>query len=182
LRITYFLATILLVFTLLSQQAEQHPTFRVSSQLAEQHPTILVAQSSIEKPYLEKLFGNLGGANRATGQSGSMGAGEWLLAIGGTLFYGQIALLILLWVFYTASPVGIVFGLMTLAVILAFVLPRRPRPIALFVLACLNFMLALTITFTVAFSEGVPWIIISLVPVGFLVWLTLNNAFLKRKS
>ncbi len=150
---------------------------------SDSHPAIsaIIAEPP-PKSYLEKLFGNLGGrkagAEQTTGPN--MGWSDWLLAIPATIFYGPVALAAILWILFTSSLFGIFFGLLVVGLGLAFTLPRRPRPIALFILSCLLFLLAAGITLVVAFEEGVPSVLISLLPTATLVWLTFRAAFLKR--
>lgn len=126
--------------------------------------------------YLNKLFGNFGPtAQNPAGTANTGGPLEWFLIIFGTIVYGQIALFVILWILFTSDLLGIIVGLLIIAICLAFVLPRKPRAIALFVLACLNFILGAGITLVVAFTEGVPTVLISLIPLGALVWLTLRQ-------
>ncbi len=135
------------------------------------------AQPVGEKSYLDKLFGGLGSAaGSSKGGNRAMSAGEWLLAIPATLFYGQLALLVVLGILFTRTLVAFLIGLIVVSLIALFVLPRPPRPVALFVLACLNLLLAAGITLTVAFGENVLPVLISLLPLAGLVWL----AFPKR--
>jgi hypothetical protein len=128
--------------------------------------------------YLNKLFGDFGPAksvnNDQTG-SGLPAPLEWLLIIFGTVLYGQVALLAILWILFTSDLLGILVGLLLIGICLAFIIPRKPGVIALFVLACLNFILGTGLTLVVAFQEGVPAILISLIPLGALVWLTLRQ-------
>ena len=124
--------------------------------------------------YLNKLFGNFS----PTGQSGAnnfAGPVEWFLIIFGTIVYGQVALFVVLWILFTSDLLGIIVGLLLIAICLAFTLPRKPRAIAVFVLACLNFILGAGITLVVAFTEGVPTVLVSLIPLGALVWLALRQ-------
>src|SRR4051794_7687196 len=53
--------------------------------------------------YLNKLFGNFGSnsANATTEQA--TGPVEWFLIIFGTVVYGQIALLVVLWILFTSD-------------------------------------------------------------------------------
>jgi hypothetical protein len=128
--------------------------------------------------YLNKLFGDFGPAKAASDdQAGSSLPAplEWLFIIFGTLLYGQVALLAILWILFSSDLLGILMGLLLIGICLAFIIPRKPRVIALFVLACLNFILGTGLTLVVAFQEGVPAILISLIPLGALVWLTLRQ-------
>jgi hypothetical protein len=128
--------------------------------------------------YLNKLFGDFGPAKSASDDqtgSGLPAPLEWLLIIFGTVLYGQVALLAILWILFTSDLLGILVGLLLIGICLAFIIPRKPRVIALFVLACLNFILGTGLTLVVAFQEGVPTILISLIPLGALVWLTLRQ-------
>lgn len=138
------------------------------------YPAGIVAADDAGNSYLNKLFGNFGSSDNAVTEQTS-GPLEWLLIIFGTIVYGQIALLVALWILFTADLLGIIVGLLLIGIILAFTLPRKPRAIALFVLACLNFVLGAAITVEVAFTEGVPTVLISLVPLGALVWLALRR-------
>jgi hypothetical protein len=138
------------------------------------YPAGIVAAADSGNSYLNKLFGNFGSSDNAVTEQTS-GPLEWLLIIFGTIVYGQIALLVALWILFTADLLGIIVGLLLIGIILAFTLPRKPRAIALFVLACLNFVLGAAITVVVAFTEGVPTVLISLVPLGALVWLALRR-------
>lgn len=124
--------------------------------------------------YLNKLFGNFG-STTANSTSQATGPVEWFLIIFGTLVYGQIALLVVLWILFTSDLLGIIVGLLLIGIILAFIVPRKPRAIALFVLACLNFILGAGITLVVAFTEGVPTVLVSLIPLGALIWLALRQ-------
>lgn len=129
--------------------------------------------------YLNKLFGNFGpsikSVDNSAGSASLAGPVEWFLIIFGTIVYGQIALLVVLWILFTSDLLGIIVGLLLIGICLAFTLPRKPRAIALFVLACLNFILGTGITLVVAFTEGVPTVLISLIPLGTLVWLALRQ-------
>lgn len=146
------------------------PSVAVSTTISEGEAT----RGNAGNSYLNKLFGNFGSSgNSATTQSS--GPLEWFLIIFGTLVYGQIALLVVLWILFTADLLGIIVGLLLIGIILAFTLPRKPRPIALFVLACLNFVLGASIAVVVAFSDGVPAVLVSLVPLGVLVWLAVRQ-------
>lgn len=137
------------------------------------YPAVVAAEDAGDN-YLNKLFGNFGTTNNtATGQT--TGPLEWFLIVFGTIVYGQIALLVVLWILFTSDLLGIIVGLFLIGIILAFTLPRKPRAIALFVLACLNFVLGTAITVVVAFTEGVPTVLVSLVPLGALVWLALRQ-------
>jgi hypothetical protein len=129
--------------------------------------------------YLNKIFRDLGPANKnkdSAAVSNALPAPvEWFLIVFGTLLYGQIALIAILWILFTSDMVGIILGLLLLMIILAFLRARKPRPIVLFVLACLNFFLGTGITLVVAFTEGVPPVLISLIPLGALVWLAFRK-------
>jgi hypothetical protein len=149
------------------------------------HPTV-IATGNLDgavvrdagATYLNKLFGDFGPAKPANGDqtgSGLPAPLEWLLIIFGTLLYGQVALLAILWILFSSDLLGILVGLLLIGICLAFIIPRKPRVIALFVLACLNFILGTGLTLVVAFQEGVPAILISLIPLGALVWLTLRQ-------
>ena len=138
--------------------------------VSQAHPAGVVAADDAGDTYLNKLFGNFGATNNAVTEQTS-GPLEWFLIIFGTIVYGQIAMLVALWILFTADLLGIIVGLLLIGIILAFTLPRKPRAIALFVLACLNFVLGAAITVVVAFTEGVPTVLVSLVPLGALVWL-----------
>ncbi len=138
-----------------------------------------------EKNYLEKLFGDLNPGKRSTNQN-KTGSGEldtlgWLAAIPATLFYGPLALAAILWILFSSDLIGIVSGLIVIGLCIAFCWPRRFRPIALFVLACLGFFLAAGITVAVAFEEGVWPVLISLLPTAGLVWLAFRRAFWSKK-
>lgn len=134
--------------------------------------------------YLEKLFGNLDGRKSAQNETGSkeLDLAGWLVAIPATIFYGPVALAAILWILFTSDLIGILCGLIILILIVAFTLPRRPRPIALFVLSCMLFLLAAGITFVVAFEEGVWPVLISLAPTAALVWLAFRHAFMKKPT
>jgi hypothetical protein len=136
-------------------------------------PAVIAAEDA-GNTYLNKLFGNFGTPNNAATEQSS-GPLEWFLIIFGTIVYGQIAMLVALWILFTADLLGILVGLVLIGIILAFTLPRKPRAIALFVLACLNFVLGAAITVVMAVTEGVPPVLVSLVPLGALVWLALRQ-------
>lgn len=131
----------------------------------------LLLQEAVGKTYLEKLFGEF---------QPTLPTDNWLIIILATLFYGQIALALIMWVLFSSSLFGIVFGAVVVGISVAFVRSKRSRPIGLFVLACLNFLLAAGITCTVAVVEGVPPILISLLPTGLLVWLSFQSLVKER--
>jgi len=141
------------------------------------YPASLNAAEDAGENYLNKLFGNFGSTNSSTNATTAQATGpvEWFLIVFGTIVYGQIALLVVLWILFTSDLLGIIVGLLLIGIILAFILPRKPRAIALFVLACLNFVLGTGITLVVAFTEGVPTVLVSLVPLGAFVWLALRQ-------
>jgi hypothetical protein len=111
--------------------------------------------------------------------SGKLDGVQWVWAALGTLFYGQIALLLTLWVLFTSDLVGVIAGLVLLGLIAAFVIPRRPRPIALIVLAAINFMLGLGMV--LGGLDVTPLVLISLLPLaGLLIW-AIRSAYVKLK-
>lgn len=138
-----------------------------------------------EKDYLEKLFGPLSsGGSSETRQPLISGPLYWPIAVLATVFYGQLALLAILGILFTSDLIGIICGLIVIGFCLAFIVPRRPRPIALVVLALVNFCLGLSIVLVVAVQEGVPAVLVSLVPLAASVWLAVRYALpgLKRIS
>ncbi len=137
----------------------------------------LPAAADAGTTYLNKLFGNFGPTIKNVGNSATATStpAEWFLIIFGTIVYGQIALLVVLWILFTSDLLGIIVGILLIGICLAFTLPRKPRAIAMFVLACVNFILGTGITLVVAFTEGVPTVLISLIPLGILVWLALRQ-------
>lgn len=156
-------------------RAENAPTMPAPvAVLSQAYPAGVVAAEDAGNAYLNKLFGNFGTPNNAATAQTS-GPVEWFLIIFGTIVYGQIAMLVALWILFTADLLGIIVGLVLIGIILAFTLPRKPRAIAMFVLACLNFVLGAAITVVMAVTEGVPPILVSLVPLGALVWLALRQ-------
>lgn len=162
------------ILTPLQSPARAAPASAPVAVTGQAYPAGIVAAADAGNSYLNKLFGNFGSSDNAVTEQTS-GPLEWLLIIFGTIVYGQIALLVALWILFTADLLGIIVGLLLIGIILAFTLPRKPRAIALFVLACLNFVLGAAITVVVAFTEGVPTVLISLVPLGALVWLALRR-------
>ncbi len=164
----------------------QLPVLAVPALAAPAYPAPLAAVSSANladedagATYLNKLFGDFGPA-KPTGGNQAAASGwpaplEWLIIIFGTALYGQVALLAIIWILFSSDLLGILVGLLLIGICLAFVIPRKPRVIALFVLACLNFVLGAGLTLVVAFQEGVPPVLISLIPLGALVWLTLRQ-------
>lgn len=150
-------------------------TNSVSRAVSQDYPAGANAAEDAGNSYLNKLFGNFGSTSASAATSQTSGPVEWFLIIFGTIVYGQIALLVVLWILFTSDLLGIIVGLLLIGIILAFTLPRKPRVIALFVLACLNFVLGAGITLVVAFTEGVPTVLVSLVPLGALIWLALRK-------
>ncbi len=147
------------------------------------NPVAAVSRQPTNKSYLEKLFGNI--TNRAETVTGGtnqqeMSGAEWLLAVPATIFYGPVALLAILWLLFTSDLIGIICGLIIIAICLAFTLPQRPRPITLFVLASVGFVLAAGITLVVAVEEGVPWVLVSLGPTACLVGWAARAAFIRK--
>ena len=154
------------------QSAARAETAPVAT-INQSYPAVIAAEDA-GNTYLNKLFGSFGSTDNAVTEQSS-GPLEWFLIIFGTLVYGQIAMLVALWILFTADLLGIIVGLVLIAIILGFTLPRKPRAIALFVLACLNFVLGAAITVVMAATEGVPPILGSLIPLGALVWLALRQ-------
>ncbi len=151
------------------------PAFAPLASVSQANQAGAEASSDAGTTYLNKLFGNFGSSSANAATSQATGPVEWFLIIFGTLVYGQIALLVVLWILFTSDLLGIIVGLLLIGIILAFIIPRKPRAIALFVLACLNFVLGAGITVVVAFTEAVPTVLVSLVPLGALIWLALRQ-------
>jgi len=106
--------------------------------------------------------------------------GEWLLAGVATFFYGEIALLVTLGVLLTSDFIGYLVGLILLALIAAFVIPRPPRRIALVVLAAINFVLGAGILLS-SLDYAPAAVLLSILPmVGLLVWAVWAAFFKKR--
>ncbi|HEX2912929.1 MAG TPA: hypothetical protein VH186_19135 [Chloroflexia bacterium] len=181
---TLLVVFISLVLTFAPGNLDQTGVSRVSSATSTVRPVVsqtIAGQNNDNQNYLDKLFGNLNPIS--TGKSsrgGELSPLEWIIAALATLFYGQIALLVILWFLFTSDIIGIISGLVIIGLCLAFTLPRKPRRIGLFVLACMNFLLGGMIAIVVATSEGVYPVLISLIPLGLLVWLSLRNAFLRK--
>lgn len=177
-RIIGFLSLALVLFLQIAATSPVRAETSTAAPLAaitQDYQAGVTAESDAGSAYLNKLFGNFGpgSANSATSQA--TGPLEWFLIIFGTIVYAQIALLVVLWILFTSDLLGIIVGLLLIGIILAFILPRKPRAIALFVLACLNFVLGAGITLVVAFTEGVPTVLVSLIPLGALIWLALRQ-------
>lgn len=111
--------------------------------------------------------------------TGKLEGGQWVLAILGTLFYGQIALLAVLGVLFTSDLVGIIVGLALVGLAAAFVIPRKPRRIALVVLAAINLVLGTGMIFGVV--GDAPAALVSIVPLGALLAWAIWAGFFKKK-
>ncbi len=156
------------------------------SQSVSLRPATVQATAAPDPDYPARFFASFERRNATASaipayQTGTTG---WVLAIIGTFFYGDVALATTLWILFSSDWVGWLTAFLLTALCLAFVIPRRPRPIALFVLACLNLVLAAGVSLVIAFSEPLPPVLISLVPVAGLAWLAfryLKNAAKSRK-
>ncbi len=97
---------------------------------------------------------------------------EWLLWLVVILFYGQIALLITIWAIFSFDLFVNIVGLGLLAMIAAFVISRNSRPIALVVMASLNFFLGTGLTVASVAGNGVPIAaLLSIITlIGVLAW------------
>ncbi|MEI6042830.1 MAG: DUF2330 domain-containing protein [Chloroflexota bacterium] len=113
--------------------------------------------------------------------SGKLSGIEWVWAGLGTLLYAQAALLITLWILFTSDLIGIIVALVWLGLIAAFVIPSRPRPLALVALTTTNLVLGTGLTLT-NFGQA-PAILISILPpAALLVWSILSaRKVLSRK-
>lgn len=83
---------------------------------------------------------------------------------------------------FRSDIVGIITASLLVALTLAFTLPRRPRPIGLLVLAGLNLLLTTGLTLTIAFSEGLYPILISILPAVVLLWLSIRYLLRRVKG
>ncbi len=107
------------------------------------------------------------------------------------LFYGQLALIITIWILFSSDLIGIIFGLIILALIIAFTLPGRSRKITVVILAFLNFFMGTGIVLTgigIDSDPLPPQALISILPLSGLltwaiIWATgLKFPFLSRKA
>ena len=150
------------------------------------HPAVVVQQASPapDESYLSKLFGTLQGKSSLDGPLPGYLTGPtgWLLAILATVFYGEAALAAILWILFRSDLVGIITASLLIALALAFTLPRRPRPIGLLVLAGLNLLLTTGLTLTIAFSESLYPILISILPAVGLLWLSIRYLLRRVKG
>ena len=144
--------------------------------------TSTVQTGASDEDYPSKFFDSFQRIDQpqATRPGYQTGFSGWLLAVIGTIFYGDVALFTTVWILFTSDWFGLICVGLLLFMIGSFIRARRSRTIALFVLSCINVVLVIGVSLVIAFDEPLPPVLISILPAVGLTWLATQNLLNKN--